>query len=118
MSSIDNAYLIVALMWGLYALAIFVVLCIWPPIRLVIYSTPLRRDDPRALAAFSLIGIFILNTFEDFEGAGGGIPWRFLFLMAGWSTALLSQTVPQVVEVTAAKVLPRTQQAGFRRVMV
>ena len=36
MGSIDNAYLLVALMWGLYALAIFVAMCIWPPIRLAI----------------------------------------------------------------------------------
>jgi len=118
MGSIDNAYLLVALMWGVYALAIFVAMCIWPPIRLAIYSLPLRRDDPRAVAAFTLIGIFVLNTFENFEGSGGGIPWRFLFVLAGWSTALLSQTVPQVVELKAAKALPRTQQAGFRRVMV
>ena len=118
MGSIDNAYLLVALMWGVYALAIFVAMCIWPPIRLAIYSLPLRRDDPRAVAAFTLIGIFVLNTFENFEGSGGGIPWRFLFVLAGWSTALLSQTVPQVVEVKAAKTSPRTRQVGFRRVMV
>jgi hypothetical protein len=117
MASIDNAYLAVALTYGLYAMGMLVALFIWPPIRLAIFSFPLNRNDPRALAAFSMIGIYVLNAVVDCTGSGGGPPWRFLFIIAGWSTALLVQPTPRVVE-QGVKSWPPQTQIGFRRVMM
>jgi hypothetical protein len=117
MASIDNAYLAVALTFGLYAMGMLVALFIWPPIRLAIFSFPLDRTDPRALAAFSMIGIYVLNAVVDCTGSGGGPPWRFLFIVAGWSAATLTATASQVIELKAAKSKPGTE-FGFRKVMV
>ena len=116
MWSIDNGYLFMALTWGVYALAMLVALFVWPPIRLAIFSFPLSRNDPRALAAFSMIGIYVLNAVMEGTASGGGTPWRCLFILAGWSAALLKATAPEKV---AERVWswPRTRFA-FRRVMV
>jgi hypothetical protein len=116
MWSIDNGYLFMALTWGVYALAIMVALFVWPPIRLGIYSFPLSRSDPRALAAFSMIGIYVVNAVMECTASGGGTPWSLLILVTGWSAALLKAAAPEVAvqEVWSS---PRTQ-LGFRRVMV
>jgi hypothetical protein len=116
MWSIDNGYLFVALTFGVYALALLVALYVWPPILLGIFSLPLCRSDPRALAAFSMIGIYVLNAVMDCTASGGGTPWRFLFIIAGWSAALLKATTPEIA-VDSVWSWPRTQ-FGFRRVMV
>jgi hypothetical protein len=121
MGSIDNGYLFTALEFGLYALAMQLALFIWPPIRLGIFSLPLSRSDPRALAAFSMIAIYVLNVVVDGTVSGGGAPWRFIFLIAGWSAALLNAKTLEVVTLdavrSAVRSRPRTQ-FGFRRVMV
>jgi hypothetical protein len=117
MGSIDNAYLFTALTFGVYALALRVALYVWPPILLGLFGLPFSRNDLRALAAFSIIGIFVLNVVVDGTASGGGTPWRLLFIIAGWSAALLTGTAAEVVEIKAARSSPRAQ-FGFRRVMV
>ena len=117
MNSIDNAYLFTALTFGLYALFLQAALFIWPAIRLAAFSLPFNRRDPRALAAFSMIGIYVLNVVMDGTAAGGGAPWTLLLLITGWSAALLKATAPAVVELKAVDAWPRTQ-FGFGRVMV
>jgi hypothetical protein len=117
MGSIDNAYLFTALTFGVYALALQVALLVWPPILLGIFSLQRPRNDPRALAAISMIGIYILNVVVDGTASGGGTPWRMMFLIAGWSAALLTGTAAEVVELIPARSWPQTQ-LGFRKVMV
>ncbi len=117
MWSIDNAYLLTALTFGVYALGVMVALFVWPPIRLAIFSFPFSRSDPRALAAFSMIGIFALNVVTDATASGGGAPWLLFFIIAGWSSALLSASATETVGIDAVKSWPQTQ-LGFRRVMV
>jgi hypothetical protein len=117
MGSIDNAYLLEALTFGLYALGMLVALFVWPAIQLANFSFPLSRNDPRALAAFTLIGIYVLNVVVDGTASGGGTPWRFFFIIAGWSVALLNSKGPAILELKVVKSSPRTQ-VGFRRVMV
>ena len=116
MSSIDNAYLFTALTFGVYAVVMQVVLFVLPPILLGIFSLPLGRRDPRALAAFSMIGFYVLNAVMDCTASGGGTPWRLLFIITGWSAALLNAPTPEVA-VETVWLWPRTQ-LGFRRVMV
>jgi hypothetical protein len=117
MWSVDNGYLFMALTWGVYALAIMVALFVWPPIRLAMFSLPLRRNDPRALAAFSMISIFVMYAVMDFTASGGGAPWTILIIVTGWTATLLKAAAPElaVEEVWSS---PRTQLEGFRRVMV
>ena len=116
MWSIDNGYLFMALTWGVYALAIMVALFLWPPIRLAMFSLPLRRNDPRALAAFSMIGIYVIYAVMDCTASGGGTPWSLLILVAGWTATLLNAAAPEFA-VDQVWTSPRTQ-LGFRRVMV
>ena len=120
MWSIDNGYLFMALTWGVYALAIMVALFVWPPIRLAMFSFPLSRSDPRALAAFSMIGIYVLNAIMECTAAGGGAPWSLLIMVTGWTATLLKAAAPEVA-VEEVRSSPRTQsraQSGLRRVMV
>jgi hypothetical protein len=118
MSSIDNTYLLTALTFGVYALILQVVLFVWLPIRLAIFSLPLRRSDPRTLAAFSMIGIYVLNVVMDGTASYGGTPWRLFFIIAGWTAALLEAPVPKTTEARndAAVARPQTHY-GFRKVM-
>lgn len=117
MWSIDNGYLLTALTFGLYALCLQVALFVCPPIQLAMFSFPLSRSDPRALAAFSMIGIYLVNLVMDGTAAGGGVQWRLLFIIAAWSGALLNATAPAIVELEAARLSTRAQ-FGFRRVMI
>ena len=98
------------------AMVLQVVLLVLPPILLGIFSLPLGRSDPRALAAFSMIGIYVLNAVMDCTASGGGTPWRLFFIIAGWSAALLNAPTPEVA-VETVWLWPR-KQVGFRRVMV
>jgi hypothetical protein len=114
MWSIDNAYLYTALTFGLYALFFQVALFLWPPIRLIIFSLPFRRDDPKALASFSMIGIYVLNVVMGGTAAGGGAPWTLFLIVAGWSAVLLARPIALR---EAAKSWRQTE-FGIRRVMV
>ena len=118
MYSIDNAYLFTALTFGVYATILLVLLMVWPVIKLTVFSLPLNPKDPRALAAFTMIGLYVLNAVMDCTGSGGGTPEVLLFIITGWSAGLLSSTAPEVATVDEAVTSwPRTQ-LGFRRVMV
>lgn len=117
MGSIDNDYLLVALTFGLYALCLRVALFVWPAIRLGIYSLPLSHTDPRALAAFSIIGIYVINLVVACTVSDAGAPLLFMFIVAGWSSALLNATTQKVARIDAVRFFPRTE-FDFRRVMV
>jgi len=90
-----------------------VALFVWPPIRLVVFSLPFRRDDPKALAAFTMIGIYVLNVVMGGTAAGGGAPWTLLLIIAGWSAVLLARPI-----VARETVKSWQTQFGIRRVMV
>jgi hypothetical protein len=108
MWSIDNTYLFTALTFGLYALCVQVALFVWPPIRLAVFSLSLPHSDPKALAAFSMIGIYVLNVIMGGTAAGGGVQWSFLLIIAGWTTVLVKP---------AAQFGRLSSRIGFRRVM-
>jgi hypothetical protein len=117
MYSIDNAYLFTALTFGVYATILLVALMVWPAVRLTIFSLPLHPSDPRALAAFTMIGIYILNAVMDCTGSGGGTPGVLLFIVTGWTAALLSARTQEFAEIEAVPSWQRNQ-VGFRKVMV
>jgi hypothetical protein len=122
MASIDNDYLLAALTFGLYALFLRVAIFVWPAIRLGIFSLPLSHTDSRALAAFCIIGICVINVVIARTVSAGGATLLFMFIIAGWSSALLDSTpeiatTPDIARIDAGRSSPRTQ-FGFRRVMV
>ena len=118
MYSIDNAYLFTALTFGVYATILLVLLMVWPVIKLTIFGLPLNPKDPRALAAFTMIGLYVLNAVMDCTGSGGGTPEVLLFIITGWSAGLLSSKAPEVATVDEAVTSWPRSQFGFRRVMV
>jgi hypothetical protein len=117
MWSIDDGYLLMALSYGLYALGLFVAILAWTPIRLCALGLRLPRHDPAALAAFSLMGVYVLiaislaSTSLD-NGANG----HLFFLVSGWSAALLKSDATEMAVAGAVAPQPRTRLA-FRRVM-
>ena len=121
-ASIDNDYLLEALTFGLYALFLRVAIFVWPAIRMSIFTLPLPRTDSRASAAFCIIGICVINVVIARTVSAGGAPLLFMFIIAGWSSALLDAppeiaTTPDIARIDAGRSSPRTQ-VGFRRVMV
>ena len=88
-----------------------------------IFSLPLPRTDSRALAAFCIIGICVINVVIARTVSAGGAPLLFMYIIAGWSSALLDAktpeiaTTPDIARIDAGRSSPRTQ-FGFRRVMV
>jgi hypothetical protein len=119
MSSVDNGYLLIALTYGVFAMCLQAALFLWAPIRLGIFGLPLGRGDPRGLDAFTLMGIYVLIAFINATVAvgAGATESRFLFLIAGWTAALLNTPAPQMLRVVAERTRP-LQQFAFRRVMV
>jgi hypothetical protein len=117
MPSIDNDFLFVALTWGLYALCLRVALSLWPLIQLGTFTLSRYRNDPKALAAYSIIGIYVLTLVVDSTISANGAPWRFMFIITGWSAALLTARTHEVVALDPVRAWPRMQLA-FRRIMV
>ena len=123
MVSIDNAFLFTALTFGISAMVLQITLFLWPPIRMTLFSLPLKRNDPKALAVFTMVGMYVLNFVIDGTGAAGGATWTMFLLAAGWGSALVSSAAPatatasEIVELEADRSVPRTE-IGIRRVMV
>jgi hypothetical protein len=115
MDSIDNHYLLLALNSGMYSLASMVLLLLWVPARLLGFGLRNTRDDPTTSLAVTLMGSFILLAISISTAWLGAQTQPLLFIVAGWSEALL--LTPALM---TAKVAPpmRTVIYGFERVMV
>ena len=115
MDSIDNHYLLLALNAGMYSLASMVLLLLWVPARLLGFGLRNTRDDPVGSLAVTLMGSFILLAISISTAWLGAQTQPLLFIVAGWSEALLLIPV-----LTTAKVASpmRMVSNGFERVMV
>jgi hypothetical protein len=60
MASIDNAYLQVALTFGVYALGLSLAILVWTPIRLIVFGAKFPNDSPEHLNAYTLLAIYVL----------------------------------------------------------
>jgi hypothetical protein len=117
MGSIDNNYLLIALTFGLYALGLLLAILVWSPIRLCAFGLMLPGRDPAALAAFTLMGIYVLIAISMGTVAmDGGQAGRFFFLVNGWSAGLLKSGATEKARAESTAPRPHTQFA-FRRVM-
>jgi hypothetical protein len=115
MVSIDNQYLLVALDFGFYALAAMVLILLWVPIRLCRFGLTHSGVEPAASLAVTLFGIFILCAISMSTVYLGAQTEPLLFLIVGWSEALLARRLPVTARVPAR--VPEVRY-GFERVMV
>ncbi len=115
MVSIDNHYLLLALNFGMYTLALMVLIFLWVPVRLLRFGLRRPRDDPTMLLAVTLAGLLILCAISISTVYLGAQTQPLLFLITGWSEALL--LTPMFM--TAKMPLPlRAATYRFERVMV
>jgi hypothetical protein len=116
MWSIDDGYLFIALTFGLYALGLFVAMLVWTPIRLCASGLRRPREDPAALAAFSLMGVYVLTAISLSTVSLGPTDWRFFFLVTGWSGRLLERDAGEMVRPQTVAQQP-WRDFAFARVM-
>jgi len=116
--SIDNGYLFTALLYGLYALGLWVALLLWSSICLCAFGLRLPRGHPMASAAFTLAAVYVICAICNTEGAlmSGPQIIRVFFLVTGWTVALLKSGE---VNMAGAQILalPPGARFAFRRVM-
>ncbi len=115
MDSIDNHYLLMALISGMYSLAALVLILLWVPARLLGFSLRNARDEPATSLAVTLLGSFILFAVAISTAWLGAQTQPLLFIIAGWSEALLLAPSFMTVEATPPV---REISYGFERVMV
>lgn len=115
MESIDNHYLLLALTYGVYALAAMVLILLWIPLRLFAFVLRHPRDEPMTVLAVTLIGVFVIFIVSISTSWLGAQTQPLLFLSAGWSEALLLTPLLMRARVTSPV---RRVSYGFERVMV
>ena len=118
MSSIDNGYLFTALIFGVYALGLWVAILLWNLIWLLGSGLRLPRDHPGASTAVVLGAIYVIIAICNTEGAllaNSQIVLLFFFV-TGWSVALLKSKELRMADAQVVALPPATRFA-FRRVM-
>jgi hypothetical protein len=116
MYSIDNDYLLTALSFGVYALALLVVILASTPIRLGAFALRLPRAEPATMTAYTLIAVYAIIALSIATVWMGMQLETLLFLMTGWSDRLVSKHVPDKVT-DGALASDLRGQIVFRRVM-
>jgi len=118
MFSIDNGYLFTALLYGLYALGLWVAILVCSPICLCRLGLSLPRGHPKAAAAFTLMAVYVIVAICNTEGAlmAGPQITRFFFLLTGWCVALLKSNEVSTAQAQVVASLPPARFV-FRRVM-
>jgi hypothetical protein len=115
LNSVDNHYLLLALTYGKYVLALFVVLLVWMVTRLVLFciSHP-GRIFPGSMALMFL-GIYIVVIISIATVWLGAQTPQLLFLITGWSEALI--LAPALRSIAESRVSVREAPLRFERVM-
>jgi hypothetical protein len=115
MASIDNAYLHVALTFGVYALGLLLAILVWTPIRLIIIGAKFSKDSPEDLNAYTLLAIYILIAISSATVWLGLQTEIFFFILTAWSDRLVLGQSSEVTSVNSAVEMP--VHFAFRRVM-
>jgi hypothetical protein len=93
MESIDNHYLLLALEFGGYVLSFFLLLLLWMVGRLVIFCAAHRGSEFPGSLALALLGIYLLIIVSIATVYLGGQTFQLMFLLSGWSEALILTAV-------------------------
>jgi len=115
MASIDNHYLFLALTFGEYALAVFVFILLWMTVRLFAFCAAHHGSIFPGSIAIAFLGIYILIAISIGTVWLGGQTAQLLFLLSGWSEALIL-AVP-VKSTTGEKPAFSPVRPKFQRVM-
>jgi hypothetical protein len=115
MASIDNAYLQVALTFGVYALGLLLAILVWTPIRLIVFGAKFPHDSHEDLSAYTLLAIYILIAISSATVWLGLQTEIFFFLLTAWSDRLVLGQSSDVTSVDSAVEMPL--HFAFRRVM-
>ncbi len=100
MPSIDNYYLLLALMHGLIALSLLIAILLWMPIRLVVHA--MRSPAPTARGSslgFTLAGIYAVIAISIATVFMGTQVVPLFALLTGWSEGLLMPRRGVITEV-------------------
>jgi hypothetical protein len=116
MSSIDNHYLLVALTYGEPVLALFVLLLLWIMIRLVLFCRLRHGLIFPGSIALTFLGIYVLITISIGTVWLGAQTVQLLFLISGWSEALI--LAPVVMSHTQEEPIAASHAFKFRRVLI
>jgi hypothetical protein len=114
MASTDNHFLLLALTYGLYALAFWLGAIVWVLTRLLRFGFNRSHDDPMGMLALTLAGIctlFVVTLTTVYLGNQTG---PLLYMCLGWGEALLLSrgfVLDTSTEVSDDELIPR------RRVM-
>jgi hypothetical protein len=114
MASVDNEYLLDALTNGVYSLGVFAVLLLWPTFLLAKFAWPRRRQDPVTILAATLLAIYVFVAIALTTVWLGAQMQPLLYVIAGWSMALVrTPDAPRAHTAVAAE----TPRFRFARVM-
>ncbi|MGA2410168.1 MAG: O-antigen ligase family protein [Candidatus Binataceae bacterium] len=115
MKSIDNGYLLIALTYGEYVLAVFVALLLWMIIRLLIFCRSEHGAVYPGSVALTFLAIYVIIVVTIFTVSLGAQLVPLLFLVSGWSDYLiLAPSLKSNVQVRSA---PESHKYNFQRVM-
>jgi hypothetical protein len=110
MSSIDDQYLLIALTWGVVALAFWLGALTWILARLLWLGWQRSRDDLQGTLAWTLAGACILYAVALTTVYLGGQSAALLSMIWGWSEGLLLSPLP-------LPALARVKNIRFERAM-
>jgi O-Antigen ligase len=114
MPSIDNYYLLLALMHGVTALALLLSVFIWMIARLGRFGWARPWSSPAGSLSFSLLGAYLAAMVSIATVYLGMQAVQVLFLMTGWAEGLILGGGESAAQADAAPIAP---PARFKRVM-
>lgn len=115
--SSDNHYLLVALNHGLVAMSLFLAIQFRLIVKLIRFGLKRARDDPSALLAFNLAGVFFVFLVSLATVYHGQQTVHLFFIMAGWADGLLLYRDSDGQPGGGAVALVPAPAHGFRRVV-
>ncbi|HVQ37171.1 MAG TPA: O-antigen ligase family protein [Pyrinomonadaceae bacterium] len=116
MPSIDNHFLNVALRHGLIAMGCFIMAMFWVAIRLAIYAYKAPPKSEASTLAFTLLAALIAVVIAIVTVYLGLQAQQVLFILIGWSDALVRQKEHAAVSGATTIDLPQPQ-FRFKRVL-
>jgi hypothetical protein len=115
MSSIDNHYLLLALNYGEYALAAFVSILFWMMVRLLVFSATHHGSTFPGSIALAFLGIYVVIVISISTVWLGLQTVPLLFLISGWSEALI--LAPSLKPGAVTRPVAPSGKFKFERVM-
>lgn len=115
MESIDNYYLLLALMHGVIALSLLLAIMAWMLVRLMIKG--LQEPASRHSLPFTFAGIITMMFVSLGTVYLGEQPMPAFFFIMGWAEAYLQRRQSTLAPTVSARPLPSQSNPRFRHIM-